>query len=157
MKMAIASTRAGLALKDELLTFLKGLGHEVDDLGMKAGGEFVPYYESAARVAEAVSRGDYPRAVIVCGTGAGSAIVANKFKHVYAVQASSEYEARRAAIINGANVLTLGEWLTPPEHAKDIVDAWLGAEFGQGFAPDWQAFLRNGCEEIRKMEDRNFK
>src|SRR5512133_2218307 len=105
MKIAIASTTAGLALKDELITFLRGLEHEVDDMGMKAGGEFVPYYESAARVASAVSRGEYPRGIAVCGTGAGSAIVANKFRNVYCVQAGSEYEGRRATIINNANVL----------------------------------------------------
>jgi len=155
MKMAIASTRAGLALKDDLVNYLQDLGHEVDDLGMKAGGEFVPYYESAARVASAVSRGEYPRAVIVCGTGAGSAIVANKFKNVYAVHASSEYEGRRAAIINDANVLALGEWVTPPQHAREIVRNWLEAEFGEGFAPDWRKFLSDACEQVKRIEARN--
>lgn len=155
MKMAIASTRAGLALKDELIRYLQGLGHEVDDLGMRAGGEFVPYYESAARAAAAVGRGEYPRAIVVCGTGAGSAIVANKFRNVYAVHASSEYEGRRAMIINNANVLALGEWVTPPQHAKEIVRNWLDATFGEGFEPDWQAFLADACEHVKKIEARN--
>ncbi|MBN1489984.1 MAG: RpiB/LacA/LacB family sugar-phosphate isomerase [Phycisphaerae bacterium] len=155
MKMAIASTRAGLTLKDELIAFLTGLGHKVDDLGMKVGGEFVPYYESAARVAAAVSRGEYPRAIVVCGTGAGSAIVANKFKNVYAVHASSEYEGRRATMINNANILALGEWVTPPQHAKEIVKGWLDATFGEGFEPDWQGFLAKACEEVKTIEARN--
>jgi ribose 5-phosphate isomerase B len=155
MKIAVASTRAGLALKDDLINFLQSLGHEVDDLGMKVGGEFVPYYESAARAAGAVSRGEYPRAVVVCGTGAGSAIVANKFRGVYAVHASSEYEGRRAAIINNANVLALGEWVTPPQHAREIVRGWLDATFAEGFEPDWQRFLADACEEVKKIEARN--
>jgi ribose 5-phosphate isomerase B len=156
MKIAIASTRAGLALKDELIAFLRGLGHEADDLGMKTGGDFVPYYESAARVAAGVSRGDYPRGIAVCGTGAGSAIVANKFRNVYCVQASSEYEGRRATVINNANVLALGEWITPPQHAKDIVKAWLNAQFGEGFESSWQEFLKNACAEVAKIEAKNF-
>lgn len=157
MKLAIGSTKAGLTLKGEVIKFLEGLGHQVDDLGMKAGGPFVPYYESAAAVAGAVSRGEYPKAIIICGTGAGSVIVANKFKGVYAVHASSEYEAGRATIINQANVLCLGEWVTPPQHGLEMVRTWLESEFGQGFEPQWQEFLANGCEEVKKIEAENLK
>ena len=106
-------------------------------------------------MAAAVSGGSYPRGIAVCGTGAGSAIVANKFKNVYAVHASSEYEGRRATIINNANVLALGEWVTPPQHAKEIVKNWLEAKFGEGFEPEWQKFLANACEEVKKIEARN--
>ncbi len=157
MKMAIGSTRAGLTLKDELIKFLEGLGHEVDDLGMKVDGDFVPYYESAARVAKAVSEGKYARGIAICGTGAGSVIVANKFKNVYAVHASSEYEGRRATIINGANVLVLGEWVTPPQHSKEIVRNWLEATFGEGFEPEWVKFLADGCEQVKKIEAQNLR
>jgi ribose 5-phosphate isomerase B len=157
MKMAIGSTRAGLALKDALIKHLQAKGHQLDDLGMKHGGEFVPYFKVAADIASAVSAGRYAKAIIICGTGAGSAIVANKFRGVYAVQASSQYEAARATIINDANVLTLGEWITPPQHATEIVDSWLAASFGQGFEPDWQKFLRQAADEVRKIEDGNFK
>lgn len=157
MKIAIGSTKAGLTLKAEIIKFLEGLAHQVDDLGMKADGEFVPYYESAANVAAAVSRGEYEKAIIICGTGAGSVIVANKFKGVYAVHASSEYESSRATIINKANILCLGEWLTAPQHGVEIVKAWLNASFGEGFEPQWQEFLENGYEEVRKIEAKNLK
>jgi len=157
MKLAIGSTRAGLALKDELVEHLTGLGHIVADLGMKADGPFVPYYEAAAAVAAAVSKGEYPRAIIICGTGAGSAIVANKFRGVYAVQASSEYEGRRATIVNNANVLCLGEWITPSQHAIEIVDAWLGAEFTEGFEPEWEEFLRDAVAKIEGIEAENLR
>ena len=157
VRIAIGSTKAGLTLKDELIRFLGTLGHQTDDLGMKVDGPFVPYYEAAANVASAVSEGKYPRAIIVCGTGAGSAIVANKFKGVYAVHASSEYEAGRATIINQANVLCLGEWVTPPQHGLEMVRTWLESEFGQGFEPQWQEFLANGCEEVKRIEAENLK
>ena len=157
MKIAIGSTKAGLTLKKEVIKPLEKLGHTVDDLGMKDGGEFVPYYESAANVARAVSNGEYEKAIIICGTGAGSVIVANKFKGVYAVGASSEYEASRAKIINDANILCLGEWITPPQHGIEMVKAWLNAEFGDGFEPKWQEFLRDGCQKVKDIESQNLK
>ena len=151
MKIATGSTRAGLTLKDKVNTFLEDEGHQVDDLGMKKDGEFVPYHNVAARIAQAVSLGEYPKAIIICGTGAGSAIVANKFKGVYAIHASSEYEAKQAGVINNANVLTLGEWITPPEHGMEIVKAWLAAEFTEGFSPEWKDFLKNAYREIQEQ------
>ena len=157
MKIAIGSTRAGLTLKKEVVKCLEKLGYTVDDLGMKDGGEFVPYYESAANVARAVSNGEYEKAIIICGTGAGSVIVANKFRGVYAVHTSSEYEAGKAKIINDANILCLGEWITPPQHGIEMVKAWLNAEFGQGFEPKWQEFLRDACQKVKDIESQNLK
>ncbi|MBD3288120.1 RpiB/LacA/LacB family sugar-phosphate isomerase [candidate division KSB1 bacterium] len=157
MKLAIGSTRAGLILKKDIIDYLKSLGHEADDLGMKEGGDFVPYYESAARVAAQVSAGKYSKAIIICGTGAGSVIVANKFKKVYAVHASSEYEATQAAAVNNANVLCLGEWVTPPQHARRIVEAWLTTKFGTGFEPQWVDFLKDSCDKVTEIETENLK
>lgn len=157
MKIAIGSTRAGLALKDELIPYLQSLGHETEDVGMKQGGPFVPYYESAAAVAAAVSRGDCPLGIAICGTGAGSVIVANKFRNVYAVHAASEYEGKRAKSINNANVLVLAEWLTPSNHAREIVQTWLTAEFGEGFEPDWQKFLKDACDKVCEIENQNLR
>jgi len=157
MQIAIGSTTAGLALKADVIKCLEDLGHTVDDLGMKQDGEFVPYYESAASVARAVSSGKYEKAIIICGTGAGSVIVANKFMGVYAVHASSEYEAARAKIINNANVLCLGEWITPSQHAVELVKAWLNAEFAEGFEPEWKTFLANACEKVKEIESQNLK
>lgn len=157
MKFAIGCTRAGLALKKEVISHLEKKGHSLDDLGMKEGGEFVPYHVAAANVAKAVSQGEYEKAIIICGTGAGSAIVANKFPGVYAVHCTNAFEGRRASSVNNANVLVLAEWLTPPQHAAEIIDAWLGTKFGEGFEEDWQNFLKNCYEEIRAMEKENFK
>lgn len=157
MKMAIGSTKAGLDLKEDLMAFLDEQGHDVDDLGMQRDGEFVPYHTAAGRVASAVSRGEYEKAIIICGTGGGSVVVANKFKGVHAVPAGCEFEARGAAAINRANVLVLGEWVTPAKHARAIVQTWLETPFGEGFAPEWREFLQGAIDGICEMEDENFK
>lgn len=157
MKFAIGTTRAGLTLKKDIIAYLEGKGHEVDDLGMKEDGEFVAYHVAAANVARAISEGKYERGVIICGTGAGSAIVANKFKGVYAVHCTNGFEAKRATAVNNANVLVLAEWLTPGQHGVEITDTWLNAEFGEGFEPQWKDFLRNCYTEIQEMEGELFK
>jgi ribose 5-phosphate isomerase B len=157
MKFAIGTTRAGLTLKKDIIAYLEEKGHEVDDLGMKEDGEFVPYHVAAANVARAVSEGKYDRGVIICGTGAGSAIVANKFKGVYAVHCTNSFEATRAIAVNNANVLVLAEWLTPGQHGVEITDTWMNASFGEGFDPEWKDFLRNWYTEIQEMEEELFK
>lgn len=157
MKFAIGTTRAGLALKKEVIAHLESLGHSVDDLGMKEDGGFVPYHKSAAAVARAVSEEKYEKAIIICGTGAGSVIVANKFPGVDAVHCTNTFEAKKASAVNNANVLVFGEWLTPGQHAKEIIDSWLETSFGDGFEPEWQEFLQNCYNEIREMEKDLFK
>lgn len=152
MKFAIGTTKAGLTLKKEVRAYLEKKGHAVDDLGMQEGGEFVPYHVAAAHVARAIAAGTHERGIIICGTGAGSTIVANKFKGVYAVHCTNSFEAKKAAAVNNANVLVLAEWLTPGPHAVEIVDVWLNAAFGEGFAPEWQQFLRNCYAEIQQLE-----
>ena len=157
MKFAIGTTRAGLTLKRDIIKYLTKQGHAVDDLGMKEGGEFIPYHIAAAKVARAVSEGKYERGVIICGTGAGSAIVANKFKGVYAVHCTNSFEAKKAVAINNANVLVLAEWITPGQHGVEITENWLHASFGEGFDPEWQGFLQNCYTEIQEMEAALFK
>lgn len=152
MKFAIGTTRAGLSLKKDVIEHFESLGHSVDDLGMKEDGDFVPYHKSAAAVAKAVSEKKYEKAVIICGTGAGSVITANKFPGVYAVHCTSIFEAKKASAVNNANVLIFGEWLTPGNHAKEIINAWLETSFGEGFEPEWQEFLQTCYEEIQDLE-----
>jgi ribose 5-phosphate isomerase B len=157
MKFAIGTTRAGLSLKKDVIAHLNKKGHEVDDLGMREGGDFVPYHVAAANVARAVAEGKYSRAVIICGTGAGSAIVANKFPGVYAVHCTNAFEGKRASAVNNANVLVLAEWLTPGQHAAEIIDAWLDTKFGEGFDDEWKKFLQNCFDEIGVLERTMFK
>ncbi len=157
MQFVIGSTRAGLQLKRSIIDYLIKQGHTVEDVGMKDEEHFVPYHISAANVASLISQGKYEKGIIICGTGAGSAIVANKFKGVYAVHCTNSFEAKKASAINNANVLVLAEWLTPANHAFEIINDWLSTSFGSVFEEEWQKFLANCLSEIKEIEYKNFK
>ncbi|MDR1676167.1 MAG: RpiB/LacA/LacB family sugar-phosphate isomerase [Tannerella sp.] len=156
-KIIIGSTRAGLLLKKELTGHLESRGFQVDDAGMREGGEFVPYHRAAAAVARSISEKRYERGVLICGTGAGSVITAAKFRGVYPVHVFNTFTAQQAKAVNNCNVLVFGEWLTPPKHAIQLVDAWLETSFTDGVDEDWKIFLRNCVEEIMEMEETLFK
>lgn len=156
-KMIIGCTRAGLTLKKELIAYLEGKGFQVDDVGMKEEGEFVPYHKAAAAVARGISEKKYEKGIAICGTGAGSVIAAAKFKGVYPVHVTNTFMAEKAKAINNCNLLVFGEWLTPPAHAFQMVDAWLNTEFTAGVSDDWKIFLRSCVDEIGEMENEQMK
>ena len=156
MKIVIGSTRAGLTLKKDLIAYLEKSGFQVDDVGMKEGGEFVPYHQSAAAVAKAVSEKQYDKGIIICGTGAGSVIVAAKYKGVYPVHVMNTFMAQQAKAINNCNVLVFGEWLSPAKHACLMIETWLETEFTDGVDDDWKIFLTNCVKEIGVMEEAHF-
>jgi ribose 5-phosphate isomerase B len=156
-KIVIGSTRAGLTLKKELIAYLESRGFQVDDVGMKEDGEFVPYHQAAANVARRVSEKQAARGIIICGTGAGSVITAAKFKGVYPVHVFNTFTAQQAKAVTNCNVLVFGEWLTPPKHAFQLTDAWLETEFTDGVDDDWKIFLRNCVKEIGDLEEVLFK
>ena len=156
-KIIIGCTRAGLTLKKELITYLENKGFQVDDVGMKEDGAFVPYHKSAAAVALGISEKKYERGIAICGTGAGSVITAAKFKGVFPVHVTNTFMAEKAAAINNCNLLVFGEWLTPPQHAFQMVDVWLNTEFGAGNSDEWKLFLNNCIKEIGDIETEQFK
>jgi len=156
-KIVIGSTRAGLTLKKDLISYLESIGFQVDDAGMKEDGEFVPYHKSAAAVAKAVSEKQYEKGIIICGTGAGSVITAAKFKGVYPVHVMNTFMAQQAKAINNCNVLVFGEWLSPAKHACLMIDAWLETEFTAGVDDDWKLFLKNCVKEIGEIEEEHFR
>jgi len=156
-KIIIGCTRAGLTLKKELVKYLQDKGFHVDDVGMREDGEFVPYHKAAAAVARGISEKKYEKGIAICGTGAGSVITAAKFKGVYPVHATNTYTAEKAKAVNNCNMLVFGEWLTPPQHAFSMVDAWLNTEFTAGVDDDWKTFLKNCVNEIGEIEEEHFK
>jgi ribose 5-phosphate isomerase B len=131
MKVAVASDHAGLALKRELLEGLKQRSVEVEDLG-PATDESVDYPDFAGKVARAVSGGQFPLGILICGTGIGMSIAANKYKNVRAAVCTSEFEARMSRAHNDANVLCLGQRVVGAGLAKVIVDAFLEQSFEGG-------------------------
>jgi ribose 5-phosphate isomerase B len=128
MKIAIGSDEAGYELKELVRRYLVDLKHDVEDFGT-FDDRPVPYPDIAFAVAEQVAAGRFQRAILICGTGIGMSICANKVPGVRAAQAHDTYSAERARKSNDAQVLALGARVVGPELAKSIVKAWLESEF----------------------------
>jgi ribose 5-phosphate isomerase B len=131
MRIYLGADHAGFPLKEHVKASLSALGHEVVDVGTHAE-ESVDYPDYARQVGEAVARGDAEFGVLVCGTGLGMAIAANKVHGVRAIQASDPEMARMSRLHNNANVIALpGRYITP-ERADEVLAAFLGTEFEGG-------------------------
>jgi ribose 5-phosphate isomerase B len=122
--IAIASDHTGVTLRQALVSFLRGRGLAVADLGTD-GPDPVDYPDVAASVARLVARGEADGGIVIDGAGIGSAIAANKIAGVRAVMAATETIARYSREHNGANVLTLGATLITTDEARAIVTTWL--------------------------------
>jgi ribose 5-phosphate isomerase B len=129
--IAIGCDEAGFALKQELKRYLETEGYEVMDYGCDTPDP-VDYPDIAVEVAQAVAGGHHDRAVLICGTGIGMAIAANKVPGVYAANAHDPYSAQRARMSNNAQVLSLGARVIGVELAKTLVDTWMKSEFAGG-------------------------
>ena len=131
MRIALASDHAGYSEKERLKTVLSDLGVEFDDLGTRSE-ESVDYPDFARAVAEQVADGRVEQGLLVCGSGTGMAITANKVPGVRAAVAWSEETARLARQHNDANVLAIGARTTPVDDIPKIVRAWFTTEFEGG-------------------------
>lgn len=131
MRIAIGSDHFGWALKNVLFEYLKESGYDITDCGVHTA-EAVDYPDIAEMVAVAVAEGQYERAVLICGTGIGMAICANKVPGIRAAQVYDIYCAERAAKSNDAQIITMGGQVIGPELAKMLVDRWLNSEFAGG-------------------------
>lgn len=131
MKLAIGSDHGGAELKPVLIEYVKSLGHEIDDLGVEAGQK-ANYPDYGIKVAEAVAKGEYDSGILICGTGIGISIAANKVKGIRCACANEVFSAKMAKEHNNANVIALGARVVGDEVAKMIVSEWLDAEFQGG-------------------------
>lgn len=128
MRIAVGADHAGVPLKRDLLALLEAEGHETLDLGSD-GPEPVDYPDFARVVGEAVARGEAERGLLVCGSGIGTSVAANKIPGVRAGLSHDTYSARQGVEHDDVNVLCLGARVIGPELAAEIVRAWLGARF----------------------------
>jgi len=128
MRIAIGSDHGGFELKQALVGFLSGEGNEVADLGTDSSAS-VDYPLFAVRVAREVASGRFQKGVLVCGTGIGVCIAANKVKGIRAALVHDETTARLAAQHNDANVLCLGGRLLAAPMAWELVRLWLTTPF----------------------------
>jgi ribose 5-phosphate isomerase B len=131
MRIALGCDEAGLPLMDVVRQLLKEKGIEVKDFGVY-NPDPVDYPDIAVVAAESVAKGECERGILVCGTGIGMCITANKVPGVRAALCHDTYSADRARKSNDAQVLTMGARVIGPELAKTIVDTWLAADFSGG-------------------------
>ncbi len=131
MKVAIGSDHGGFSLKEVIVPFLKELGHEVIDVGCY-DEQSVDYPGFADKVCENVASSDADLGILICGTGIGMSMAANKHKGIRAALCSEQYTACMSREHNNANVLCMGERVTGPGVAMEIVRTWLDTPFGGG-------------------------
>lgn len=130
-KIVIASDHGGYRLKESLKNYLKDEGYEVLDFGTDNGNS-VHYPEFGIKVAKTVSEGEFNRAILVCGTGIGMSIVANKFNGVRGTLCHNLFTAKMSREHNDSNLLILGGRILDPVDAEGIVKIWLETPFEGG-------------------------
>jgi ribose 5-phosphate isomerase B len=131
MRIAVGSDHAGFSLKEAVKEYLVKAGHQVLDMGAH-GTDSTDYPFYAARVAQAVTEGQAERGVLVCGSGLGMCMTANRFHGARAILAPTPEHARLGRLHNDANILCLGERLTPQDQALEMVRVFLDTAFEGG-------------------------
>lgn len=131
MNIAIGCDEAGFELKEVILNYLNDAGFEVEDYGVYDVNP-VLYPDIALKVAEAVAEGKQERGILICGTGIGMAITANKVPGIRAAQCHDTFSAERAQLSNNAQIITFGARVIGPELAKKIVNTWVNLSYKDG-------------------------
>jgi len=148
MKIAISNDHAGVELKNAIASHLKSLGHTVIDNGTNSS-ESVDYPDFTERTAIQVKNHEADLGIVICGTGIGASITANKFKGIRAALCHDIYTAKMAKKHNDANIIALGGRILTPEKAIKIVDSFLSETF------DGKRHSRR-IAKINNIEERNF-
>jgi ribose 5-phosphate isomerase B len=131
MKIAIGCDNNAYGLKEEIKKYIGSLGHEVLDCGCHTLDP-IDYPDVALLVAEAITGGKADRGVLICGTGIGMAMAANKVPGIRAAQCHDVYSAERAALSNDAHIITIGAQIVGNQLAKTVVRTWLENQFAGG-------------------------
>lgn len=131
MKVAIASDHGGVNLRKEIMNLMDELGIEYEDFGCEGTGS-VDYPDYALPVAERVASGEFDKGILICGTGIGMSIAANKVKGIRCALVHDVFSAKATRQHNDTNVLAMGERVIGPGLAREIAQAWLTTEFEGG-------------------------
>lgn len=151
MKVAIACDHAGFNYKNVLLQFIRERGFEVTDLGAYTSETADDYPDHAADIALAIVKGDAEKGILICGSGVGVSVAANKFKGIRAGVCHDNYTAHQCVEHDDVNVLCIGERVIGIEPAKEIVLTFLAAQFSH--EPRHQRRL----DKIKRMEEKNMR
>jgi ribose 5-phosphate isomerase B len=146
MRVAVAFDHRGVKLRERLLAELAALGHEAVDLGTDKPEPRIDYPDKAREVGEAILSGDAERAVLVCGSGVGASVAANKIAGIRAAICHDTYSAHQGVEHDDMNVLCLGSEVVGEELATELTRAFLGARFDGG-----ERYVRR-LEKIEEME-----
>lgn len=149
MKIGVASDHAGYVLKPGIMEFLQAQGVETIDYGC-AEDERVDYVDYAVKALDGYFSGECDRVILICGTGLGMSITANKHRGIRAALCVDVYMAEMSRAHNDANCLTLGGRILPLDEAEAIVGAWLKTEYEGGRH-------QRRLDKIADIEERNFK
>jgi ribose 5-phosphate isomerase B len=147
MRVAVDSDDAGIEMKRIVVEHLRSLGAEVEDLNV-LGSRRTDYPDIGYNLARRVAQKDFERGVLICGTGLGMCMIANKVDGIYAGVCHDVYSAERLRKSNDAQIITMGARVIGPELAKSILAAWLNAEFEAGRSGPKVARMR----ELEKIE-----
>jgi ribose 5-phosphate isomerase B len=150
MRVAIASDHAGYPLKETIIKAVQAAGHEPVDLGTNSKTS-VDYADFAEKLGRALQSGRVERGILLCGSGVGACIAANKMKGIYAAICHDTYSAHQGVEHDGMNVLCLGGRVIGPALAKELVPAFLSARF-VGNNPGEERHARR-VGKVKKLED----
>jgi ribose 5-phosphate isomerase B len=145
--VALGSDHAGFSLKGDIATYIKGLGYEILDLGPHSA-EPVDFPDYAEAVGHAILRGEAMRGILICGSGVGVSVAANKIPGIWAALCHDIYSAHQSVEHDDANVLALGAQVVGPAVAHELVRAFLEASFSG------KENHRRRVEKIKAMEER---
>ena len=149
MQIGLACDHGGFELKEEIKAFLKSFGIQPIDMGT-FNENSVDYPDFGVLVAEKVSRGELEKGILICGTGIGMSIVANKFSGIRAALVNDLYSSRCSREHNDANILIIGGRIVGKELAKEIVKVWLETPFAGGRH-------KRRLEKIEALEKKKFR
>jgi len=131
MKIAIGCDKLGVDIKNNLIKIFSEKGHEFTDFGV-GPCEDIDYPVVGAKVAKAVAAGEFDRGILICGTGIGMCITANKVKGAYAAVCHDLYSTQRSILSNNANIMCMGALVIGPANAEALTEVWLGLTFKPG-------------------------
>ena len=146
MKVVVGFDHRGVKLRERTLEDLQALGHEIVDVGTDQAEPRIDYPDKARELGDAILSGDAERGVLICGSGVGASVAANKMAGIRAAICHDTYSAHQGVEHDDMNVLCLGSEVIGPELAADLIKAFLGARFDGG-----ERYVRR-LEKIKQME-----
>ena len=148
MKVVVGSDHAGFELKEQIAAFARELGHEVIDVGTDNGTDPVDYPDYAESVCQAIMYNEAERGILICGSGVGASVAANKLPGIAAGLCHDTYAAHQGVEHDDMNVLVMGGRIIGPELARELVKAYLSARFTN------EERHRRRLEKVRALEKR---